>query len=124
MGRVVGASVVAGAGIKFWYDVKDHVLNEVIDKIGAGLTDSIQWGCSFYGVGEATNAVCEAWKDRKQGHRADVFDYASRVGRSAPIAAPFISLATDGDFGLSILAPAAACIAGWGIKYAKNLLND
>ncbi|MEM7816244.1 MAG: hypothetical protein QXN71_03935 [Candidatus Aenigmatarchaeota archaeon] len=100
--------------------MKGYVLNEVIDNIGKGLTNSIDEMFGLYGIGEGINVYKQFREDRKSENKPDFMDYSGRFARMAPLAAPFISYATGGDFFKSIMIPAAVCIGVYGIEYLVN----
>ncbi|MFH1978252.1 MAG: hypothetical protein ABIJ92_02920 [Candidatus Aenigmatarchaeota archaeon] len=119
--RVGGALGVTVSAIEWYHGVRDHVLYEVIGDIGRDLTASIDDMFAIYGAGEVLNTVRQY---REVGDDPNFLEHTGRIARLAPIAAPFLSSATDGDFFTGILLPAGICIAGHGLEYAGNLFRS
>jgi hypothetical protein len=121
--RVGSATGVVGSALNWYNGVKDYALNEVIDNLGKGLTDSIDKAFALYGIGEGINTYNQFKADKEKKERPNLLEYTGRFARMAPIAAPFISLATDGDFFKSVILPAAVCIGGYGTEYVGRLFK-
>ena len=121
--RIGSGLAVAGEAVRFYNGVKDHVLGEIVDHIGHDLTGSIDIPLGAYGVGEGVNFYRDFRNDRQSGYRQNVLEWVGRGLRIAPAAAPILAMATDGDFMKSVLAPAVACIAGYGVQEIGKLIR-
>lgn len=117
--RAGGALAAVGTAVGWFNEVKDSVLNEVIANLGRDLTTYVEWPLAVYGLGEAVNA----YKEFKQKAVKGVADYIGCALRSAPLVSPAIAACTDGDFLWSVLAPAAACVTGYGVEYVRRLFK-
>ena len=121
--RIGSALGVAGSASRWYNGIKDHVLNEVIKDIGNGLTDSIDIPFGLYGLGETINVCKDIDKDIKNEERATILEWTGRSLRLCPLFAPYLAYISDGDFFKSILAPATACIAGYGFEYVGKMFR-
>jgi hypothetical protein len=77
------------------------------------LTEWVSYPFALYGLGEAWNSEGDSTSSK--------FIEASL--KSSPGFSPFIANNTNSDFVYSILVPAAACIAGYGIEYIDKIFR-
>jgi len=123
--RVLGAfaTLVQGmrTGQELYRDFSNEVLSKALPEMGRRGTEAVDGFFGLYGFGELVAVVQDYARERKEDYRANIVNHTGRVLRVAPMLAPVISDLTDGDFFKSVVAPAAACIVGWGLEYGSSL---